>query len=622
MKIHTLTVFCLLFILLNYRLEVYAQAPDNEVINYTTSCKVDKNHKLTIVRSYLIQINNKQGENLTDISIPYSTNNKVYDIKGWILDKNGLTIRNLKKSDITDVSTYYRQEIFYADHFQKNFTLKHNNYPYQIFYSYRTEEKEFLYIDYWNPVIHSETPTKHANLKIEVPKEYAVNIHQYKISDYKTEISETTITYHWQSMHLSPIKSEAFFSSEAALIPTVAVVPVNFQYGIGGNMKSWVSYGDWLHELSRGLNVLPLAEKEKVKELIKGENNPKEKIRILYQYMQDNTRYINVSIGIGGMKPHPAEYVSINKYGDCKALTNYMQALLETAGISSFCVDVLAGDYPKEIVKSFPSQQFNHVILCVPIEKDTIWLENTSNIVPAGYVGTFIQNRYGLLIDKGRSRLVKIPPLKIEDVEERQEIFYKIDEGNKVTAEINYTFKGEMYEAYNYMKKNFPQDIQKIILLKYLPFNNFELDKWNISSPDRNTSQLRMQLSLSLKNFISKYEENIIVRPQPVLLPLLPAPGERKLPVQINFPINRIDSMVFSISPIHSIKKLSEDINIVTSFGSYSMQLKQAENQIIITRTLKLLAGEYSLEEYPSFYSFIQDLKTKDQKSYINLAQK
>jgi hypothetical protein len=113
----------------------------------------------------------------------------------------------------------------------------------------------------------------------------------------------------------------------------------------------------------------------------------KDKVRFLYRYLQQNMRYVSVQLGIGGLKPFPAMFVDQKKYGDCKALTNYMGALLRAVNIPSCYAIVNAGTNAKPADPKFPDNVFNHVILCVPLKNDTTWLECTSNTQPFGQLG-------------------------------------------------------------------------------------------------------------------------------------------------------------------------------------------------------------------------------------------
>src|SRR5207244_663743 len=98
---------------------------------------------------------------------------------------------------------------------------------------------------------------------------------------------------------------------------------------------SWQELGKFQVQLNSGRDKLPDAVKQTVHQLTDQISDPKEKVRILYEYLQRNTRYISIQLGIGGFQPFDASFVASKSYGDCKALSNYMYSLLKEANIKS-----------------------------------------------------------------------------------------------------------------------------------------------------------------------------------------------------------------------------------------------------------------------------------------------
>jgi len=58
---------------------------------------------------------------------------------------------------------------------------------------------------------------------------------------------------------------------------------------------------------------------------------------------------------------------------------------LSAANIDSYYSLVGAGYHVPPLDTMHVSNEFNHVILCVPFNSDTIWLECTSGQTPFGY---------------------------------------------------------------------------------------------------------------------------------------------------------------------------------------------------------------------------------------------
>ena len=120
-----------------------------------------------------IKINNRAGEKYTKIAIPYSKLIRLNKIEAYVKDSNGKTVKRLKKSEIVEKSSISDISL-YEDNFIKEFTLKHNVYPYTIVYSYQIQQNEFLNIDFWTPIINEKVPALKANLELSVPIDYKI----------------------------------------------------------------------------------------------------------------------------------------------------------------------------------------------------------------------------------------------------------------------------------------------------------------------------------------------------------------------------------------------------------------------------------------------------------------
>ncbi len=77
-----------------------------------------------------------------------------------------------------------------------------------------------------------------------------------------------------------------------------------------------------------------------------------------------------------------------------------MYSLLKEAGITSCYTLIKAGEMPDILPAIFLPSNLIMLFLCVPLQKDTMWLECTSQTLPSGYLGDFTCDRYALLIDE------------------------------------------------------------------------------------------------------------------------------------------------------------------------------------------------------------------------------
>lgn len=579
----------------------------SEYIKYKTHNQI-RGDKLIRTDSVILQINERMGDHDAEILINYSKGDKVSVGDAWIEDTQGNIVRKLKNKEITDRSSISNISL-YEDDFVKTFELKHNQYPYRIVYSFKVIYSKFFSLASLN-CTNSRTPINYGELVAETPIDQPITFNGKNIDSPTIDTINNNIRYVWK-YNYKPLKTRELNSSpNNSKAPIIYAAPINFKYGVQGKNDNWKSFGNWVFRLNKDRDILPASEQTKINSLLSGITDNKEKAKILYKYLQDYTRYINVSINIGGMQTYPASYVCTNKYGDCKALTNYMQAMLKYVGIKSYYTLIFAGGQIIDINPTFPSQAFNHAILTIPFEKDTVYLECTSKNTPFGYMGTFTQARKALLIDENDSHFVDIPPLNPNDVLCSRSILVDLKTSNiKLTS----TARGDNYESLIYLAS----DINKNTIDKYIRntilTGSYDLIDFNLEKAASDSPSIKLMAECQFHNLLKKYGDNLIIEPFAIEIPTYETPDLRTSDLQLDYPSFYKDTICYSLPDDKKIK-LPEDVNMESDYGKYSISYEQKNEKIYIYKSILILPGRYNLIQYKGFYDFISTIKNSELK--------
>lgn len=588
-----------------------------QIINHETRVVIDNNGKKTTNRTVVVQVNSKQENWLSHIELRHNPRQEFSFNYAFIADIEGNTVRKLKKKELSTrhVLSY---QTFYQDDLITEFDLYWNQYPYRVEYSYTIKEEEYLYIAWWTPLLYANVPTIESSLEIDLPSNYEVKINLGENITYeRTEVGDRKILS-WRSPMMKKLLYETYAPPAEKFIPIVKVVPIYFKYGVPGKSESWSSFGLWLEELNEGTDGLPVQEKRIVEKLIEGIEDENKIINTIYQYLQNHTKYVNVAMDVGGLKSYPASYVCENKYGDCKALTTYMKAMLRYVGIESFYTIIKAGENKRKIDVNFPSQQFNHVILMIPVTKDTIWLENTSSALPFNYLGTFTQNRYALVINGEKSQLVKTPKLLPADVLLEREYNFQLSTGKKARIDLDLTLRGKEFEDFRYFISEKDEKGQNNELLLHTGIGSFQVKEWSIYDFDRNNSFLRLNAIGTSASVLREIGSFQVINPLRIDLPDFDKPDQRELDVVINYPIDRSDKSVYDLKKLELIEvQIPEGITIESEYGWYSTVYLKEGDRLIVKEKFTLFANEIPIDKYTDFYQFIEQISAHKKKTAI-----
>lgn len=318
------------------------------------------------------------------------------------------------------------------------------SYPATIEFNYSIKYKGIFSL----PGYDMQSPwesVQHSVFEIETPADLGV---RYKLLNTNLQPVINRIggkeIYTWELNNLKAYKREKYSGPGTSYEPIVLVAPNKFQLDeYDGDMTSWKNLGSWIDNLYAKTVGLPDDKKQFYRNMVKDAKTDREKAAILYNYMQQNMRYVSIQLGIGGLRPFPASFVDEKKYGDCKALSNYLKSALDAVGVRSNLVIIEGSTTPRSVVEDFPANYFNHCILNIPQPQDTIWLECTSTTLPFAQLGPFTENRKAMMVTQQGGVLVNTPVSHYLDNTKTINTLIAVNDDGGAKVKTNFNLQGD-----------------------------------------------------------------------------------------------------------------------------------------------------------------------------------
>ncbi|MDB5277726.1 MAG: hypothetical protein JWR61_2681 [Ferruginibacter sp.] len=576
--------------------------------------------KAVLYNKYAVTILNAAGENAAGLTENYDQFISVENIAGTLFDENGKKIKSLKKSEVQDLSGSSESSL--AD----DARIKHHNfncrmYPYTVEYQTEVELKGVFYLPHWLPIEDENFAVEKSKLIVECPLDYNL---RYKVFNYNKEPQKTLLKesqqYEWSVEKLPAIESERYQPEWHEITTAVFLAPSNFEIQhYTGNMNDWKEFGKFIYALNIGRDQLPANIKQQVHALTDNVGSSKEKIKILYEYMQKNTRYISIQLGIGGWQTFDASYVASKAYGDCKALSNYMYSLLKEAGIKSYYTLIKAGQNRTALLADFPSNQFNHIIVCVPQPKDTVWLECTSQTLPMGYLSGFTSNRYALLVDENGGTLVHTPDYnKLENLQTRK-IAADVNEEGKLTASIETKYKAQQQDELQGMLDAVNKEKIAEILKEELNLPSYDVSSFNYATQKAALPVVTEKLELTANNFASISGKRLFISPDVLnkSTTKITQADKRKFDIKIPYAFTDVDSVEITIPAGYTAESIPANVTIDTKFGTYSSTIKVNERKVSYVRIMQRNSGRYPATDAVLLADFFSKIYTSDRSKLV-----
>jgi len=594
------------------------------LLNKSTSVVRNEEHSLiiknrtnaTLIYKKAITILSKSGEDVAQMAEYYDNFSSVSNLKAVMYDAKGVKIRTYKSADFKDESI--TEGNMFDSYRIKKLTFLNTTFPYTIEYSYEKNYNGYISFPEWSPVDNYDSAIEKSVYTLQVPK--TVAFRYLKSPALRTDSIQNNdrIVYEWTCQNLPAFEYEPMSAGIRDITPWVMVAPNDFEYDNSkGNVENWKNLGEWNYRLSNTPQTLPEHIKAKVQQLIASAKTDKEKIAILYQFLQSNTRYVSVQLGIGGFKPIAAEKVATVSYGDCKGLSNYMKTLLSEAGIQSTLV-ILGSGRPSLNTSYASFGQTNHMILCVPAAKDTTWLECTSQYTPMGYIGNDNSARTVVLITADGGKLVRTPVYKPEDNFQNRVTTVALAADRSADVHIKTSYGSSQYEDHLGMMLLEPVEQRKRIM-KNLGIPNMEISSASFLQPDKTAPKIEEDIVLKSSQMINQGGDKLFVT-----LNLLnrresvPAKVEnRKTSFSVPYGFKDTDITTFTLPQGYKVEFIPQDISLESEFGKYTAKVTVKDNMIVYTRNQMMNSKKYAPEKYKDLVDFYKKIYLADKQKAI-----
>lgn len=577
--------------------------------------------KMTVKIKRVITVFNQAGMSAIDAYQHYDATNSISNIQAIVVDALGNEIKKIKRKDFKDHSAvdggtlYSDSRVLYLDYTPIS-------YPFTLIFESETVTATTAFIPRWYPLSEYQVGVEKSVLHVNYPENLGFKKKERNFPHKNiVKITDSPTQLQYEATQLIPLKYEDLSPAFEEIVPNVMMGLELFHLeGVDGSAKTWEEFGKWwADKILAGTTEISEETKQKIRNIVGNETDPLKKAQLVYDFVQQKVRYISIQEGIGGWKPMLASDVDRLGYGDCKALTNYTQALLSAVGVTSYYTKVFGDRTKRDITKDFVSQQGNHIILAIPNEGRYTWLECTSQTDPFGFQANFTDDRDVLIIKPEGGEIIHTKIYEPIENSQRSLGHFIIDANGDFLGEIQIASRGTQYGQKERIEHMQPDEKEKHYKEYWSNINNLKLEKITFENNKKD-----ILFTEKAKLAAQKYGAFVGNKMMVVLNAYNQYSGgvkrirNRKVPFEIARGFVDEDEITIQLPNGFALEFLPPAFERKTKFGTYSFTCEKKENNTLLyKRIFTVNTGKYSNKEYDEYRLFLEQVSQNDNAKII-----
>lgn len=574
---------------------------------------------MNIETQRIVTVFNEKGLEAVEAFEHYTKNTTVKNIEAIVYSAFGLEIKKIKRKDFIDQSAvdggtmFSESRVIYLNYVPIE-------YPFTIVFNAESQTSNTAFIPSWMPLSNYAVSVEKSTLNVNFPnnlgfKKKERNFLSYKI--LKTADIESNLSYTISNVVAQKQEDNSQIGKVFPML-MLGLELFNLE-GVDGNAKTWIDFGKWYSDkILSGTIELPEETKTKIRNLVGDEKDAIKKAKIIYNYLQQKSRYVSIQVGIGGWKPMLAKDVDRLGYGDCKALSNYAKALLEVVNVPSYNTILYGDRNQRNIENDFVSMQGNHMILAIPDGNNYVWLECTSQEDPFGYQGIFTDDRDVLIIKPEGGEIVRTKIYSEKDNTQISKGSYAISDNGSLSGTISIVSKGSQYSRKFGLEKDLTEEKEAHYKEYWNNINNLKIKK-PVFSNDKENVAFTENIDISAVNYGNISLNSLIFVPNAFNKydGVVKKIRNRKLSFEIQRGYFDDDEIKIILPQGFNIEFIPNNFEVKSKFGTYKTEIVRNENDLVYKRTLLVQKGIYTNKEYEEYRLFMEQINKNDNAKIV-----
>ncbi|MGH9746992.1 MAG: DUF3857 domain-containing transglutaminase family protein [Candidatus Acidiferrales bacterium] len=557
--------------------------------------------------------------NLGAVSVSFDGDTKLTYLKAWTITGDG-TAYEVKETDAVE-SSFTTFELYNGVRVK---TLRYTEAkPGNIVgYEYVRKKRPYVFDAVWR--FQELVPVHRSRFYLQLPNGWDFTV-AWANHDELKPVDQSSNRYVWEVLEIPAIEVEPAMPPIAAIQGRMYIKFYPRDPKMRGKSSgSWKDLGLWYSGLTGDSRTATPQIKQKVAELTSNLSEPLEKLNALATYVQQQIRYVAIEVGIGGFQPHFANDILTHQYGDCKDKATLLSAMLREIGIESYYV--LINTHRGTVSPDFPTTNFNHAILAIRLPDEMsdnalyaemkdphlgrlVFFDPTNTAVPLGYLPTYLQENYGLVVSADGGTLALLPLLPPN--------LNRLLRTGKLNLSADGTLDGSIQE----IRWGGPAEVSRMQLQGLPPaermktveqflglfLTNFTLTNASVENMEKRDDTLTIRYSFVVEGYAKSAGNLLIVKPRIVgekgssILSGKP----RKYPIEFPQAARHDDIFDITLPAGYVVDDLPKPVSAECPYATYKSEVKVEGNILHYKRMYEvreLMVPVPKLEEVRTFF--------------------